>query len=41
MRNRGFVSGTIAAVSRKGSVQLPAEMQKLDCSGMTITVRHH
>jgi hypothetical protein len=30
-------SGTIAAVGRRGSVQLPAEIQKLDCSGLTIT----
>jgi imidazolonepropionase-like amidohydrolase len=30
-------SGTIAAVGRRGSVQLPAQIQKLDCSGLTIT----
>src|SRR5262249_19860239 len=30
-------SGTIAVVGRRGSVQLPAEIQKLDCAGLTIT----
>lgn len=29
--------GTIAAVGRKGSIQLPADIEKLDCSGLTIT----
>jgi len=30
-------SGTIAAVGRRSAVQLPAQIQKLDCSGLTIT----
>ena len=30
-------SGIIAAAGRKGSVQLPADIQKFDCSGLTIT----
>jgi imidazolonepropionase-like amidohydrolase len=30
-------AGTIAAVGRNGSIQLPADVEKLDCSGLTIT----
>lgn len=30
-------SGTIAAVGRRGSVQLSADIQTRDCSGLTIT----
>src|SRR5215470_723649 len=30
-------AGTIESVGRSGSVQLPADAEKLDCSGLTIT----